>query len=376
MHQRPEAIEQLSEIMPPTEQETTQRSSDPSLRTAHVAVDPLEYPGWDSLLAAHPQASIFHGAAWARVLRHTYGHTPVYICRFDGPQLAELLPIMEVSSRWSGRRGVSLPFTDFCPSLKAAGQDGRALYQAAMDAGRQRRWKYLECRSASDGWTGASPSLSFYGHVIHLAAEVDVLFKQLDSALRRGIRKAEAAGLQVDFSSSSESIQIYYALHCRTRRRHGLPPQPFRFFENIQRHVLDAGQGFVATARLKDQPLAAAVFFCHGRQVLYKFGASDHEFQQLRPNNLMMWAAIKHSAGRGFSTMHLGRTSLANEGLRRFKLAFGASEETVRYCQYDFASKGFVAGADRTEGWFNPVFAHLPLPLLRLAGQILYPHLS
>jgi len=28
------------------------------------------------------------------------------------------------------------------------------------------------------------------------------------------------------------------------------------------------------------------------------------------------------------------------------------------------------------EGWFNRVFAALPLPLLRLAGAILYPQLS
>jgi len=74
--------------------------------------------------------------------------------------------------------------------------------------------------------------------------------------------------------------------------------------------------------------------------------------------------------------LHLGRTSLANEGLRRFKLSLGASEEAVRYCRYDFSSKRFVSDVDRAEGWFNPVFARLPLPLLRLTGRILYPHLS
>jgi len=362
--------------MPPTGHEETKRSSDASLRAAYIAVDPLEYPGWDSLVAAHPQASIFHGTGWARVLRQTYGHTPVYICRFEGQHLAELLPIMEVSSRWTGRRGVSLPFTDFCPALKARDQDGRALYEAAMDSGRQRRWKYLECRSFNDGWAGASPSLAFYGHVIDLAAGVDALLRRLDSAVRRGIRKAEAAGLQVDFSNSSEAMQTFYALHCRTRRRHGLPPQPFRFFENIQRYILDAGQGFVATARLKDQPLAAAVFFSHGRRALYKFGASDHAFQQLRPNNLMMWAAMRHCAMRGVSALHLGRTSLSNEGLRRFKISLGALEETVQYCRYDFSSERFVRDIDRVEGWFNRVFARLPLPMLRLSGAVLYPHLS
>jgi hypothetical protein len=363
-------------MMSQTEDEEIKRSSDQFPSQAPVVVDPLQYPGWDALVAAHPQGSIFHGSGWARVLQQTYGHIPVYMCRFDGQRLAGLLPIMQVASRWTGRRGVSLPFTDFCPTLKASDEDGRTLYEAAMDSGRQRRWKYLECRSESEGWAGASPSLTFHGHVIDLAGGVDDLFKRLDSAVRRGIRKAEAAGMQVDFASSPDSIKTFYALHCRTRRRHGLPPQPFRFFENIQRHVLDTGQGFVATARLKDQPLAAGVFFCHARRALFKYGASDYTFQQLRPNNLMMWTAMRQCATKGASNLHLGRTSLANEGLRRFKLSLGASEETVQYCKYDFSSERFVTDVDRADGWFNQIFARLPSPLLRLTGRILYPHLS
>jgi hypothetical protein len=358
------------------EHEEAKRSSDLPRAEAPVVVDPLQRPEWDSLVEAHPQASIFHGQGWTRVLQQTYGHTPVYICRFDGPKLAGLLPLMEVCSRWTGRRGVSLPFTDFCPALKANAEEAPALYETAMDLGRQRGWKYMECRSVSQGWKGASPSLAFHGHIIDLAGGVDEVFSRLDSAVRRGIRKAEGAGLQVDFSSSWEAVKTFYALHCRTRRRHGLPPQPFRFFENIQRHVLDAGQGFVATARLKEQPLAAGVFFSHGRQALYKFGASDYGFQQLRPNNLMMWAGMRECARRGALALHLGRTSLGNEGLRRFKLSLGASEETVQYCKYDFVAEGFVRDLDRAEGWFNRVFSRLPLPLLRLAGQILYPNLS
>jgi len=376
VHQRAKARQQLFEVMPPIEHETTSQSPGPATKAAYVEVDPLEYPEWDALVAVHAGATVFHGTGWARVLQQTYGHNPVYLCRFDGGRLVELLPIMEVSSRLTGRRGVSLPFTDYCSALRAWDQDGSALYEAAMDSGRRRGWKYLECRSANDGWTGASPSLSFYGHVVDLSVGADGLFKGLGSGIRRGVRKAEAAGLHVDFSNGAEAMRAYYKLHCRTRRQHGLPPQPFRFFENIQRHILGAGRGFVATARLKEQPLAAGVFFCHGRRVLYKFGAADHRFQSLRPSNLMMWAAIKRCAGEGFSALHLGRTSLGNEGLRRFKRAFGATEETVRYCQYDFAAQKFVSAADRTEGWFNAVFARLPLPMLRLAGRILYPHLS
>src|SRR6267378_7660562 len=77
-------------------------------------VNPIEYPDWDSLVAKHSDSSFFHTAAWARVLHETYGHTQWYFCRITEGGLEALLPVMEVSSRWTGRRGVSLPFTDFC----------------------------------------------------------------------------------------------------------------------------------------------------------------------------------------------------------------------------------------------------------------------
>lgn len=341
-----------------------------------VVLDPLQHPNWDALLKAHPQSTIFHCAGWARVLRDTYGHKPVYICRFQGQSLVELLPIMEASSRVTGRRGVSLPFTDYCEPLGENPANFDPLYQAAIKEGRQRRWKYLECRDPSPGWKGATPSISFAAHTIDLTAGPDALFKGLDGSMRRGIRKAESAGLKTEFSTTAEAAEIYYALHCRTRQRHGLPPQPFRFFQNIQRHVLDAAQGYITIVRLKEQPVAAGVFLGRGRQLLYKFGASDFAYQELRPNNLMMWQGIRHGAENGFSILHLGRSSMANAGLRRFKASLGATEEIVPYCEYDFVSNRFGAGIDRAEGWVNHIFGRLPLPLLRLAGQLLYPHLS
>jgi hypothetical protein len=341
-----------------------------------VLVNPLQHPGWDSLLAAHPDACFFHGAAWARVLRETYRHVPVFAACFSGGQLRTLLPLMEVSSPWTGRRGVSLPFMDFCHPLKTAGQDAGKLYEMAMARGRGRGWRYLECRSSDEDWPGSSPSLVFYGHQLDLEAGEKSLFEKLDGSVRRGIKKAQAAGLRIQFDNSLESVETYYALHCRTRRRHGLPPQPFRFFANIQKYLLQPGFGFIATALCENKPAAAAVFLHQGRQALYKFGASDYAFQSMRPNNFVMWEGLCQCAARGCERLHLGRTSLANEGLRRFKLGFGAREQEIKCCKYDFRAGRFVTDADRAEGWFNRVFAFLPPPLLRLAGQLLYPHMS
>jgi hypothetical protein len=339
-------------------------------------VDPLRRPDWDAQVAAHPQSTVFHGSAWARVLRDTYGHRPYYFARFEGRRLTGMLPVMEVSSWLTGRRGVSLPFTDFCPALQGADRNEQNLYEKAMECGRQRGWKFLECRGFNGVWEGSRPSLSFCGHKVDLGAGQEKLFEGMESSVRRGVRKAERTGVTIDFDSGVESMRTFFKLHCGTRRRHGLPPQPWRFFLNIQRRLLGAGQGFIATARLKSLPLAAAVFFHDGRQALYKFGASDYAFQHMRPNNLVMWAAMKRCAERGLAVLHLGRSSISNEGLRRFKLGLGAEEEEIRYAKYDFAAKQFVRDVDRVEGWFNQVFARLPLPVLRLSGAILYQHLS
>lgn len=267
-----------------------------------------------------------------------------------------------------------MPFTDFCRPLTLDGLELEPLYREAVEYGRGRGWTYLECRGRTEHWKGATSSLAFYGHSIDLRPGTQVVYKNFDDALRRGIRKAEASGLQLETAYSVEAMKHYYRLHCVTRRKHGLPPQPWRFFESIGRYLLEQGCGFVVLARRAGRPIAGMVFLHLGTQAIYKYGASEPAFQSLRPNNLLMWEGIKRCAAMGIERLHLGRTSLANLGLRRFKLAFGAVEEPMECQRYDFGSGSFVKDADRTESWVTHGFRLLPLPLLRLAGRWLYPH--
>jgi Acetyltransferase (GNAT) domain len=347
-----------------------ERSSSRLAASGPVTLNPLASAAWDGLVATHADATFFHTTAWARVLNEAYGHIPAYfVGRGAG---AALLPIMEVNSPWLGRRGVSLPFTDWCPALGAAPE----LFGRALEHGRARGWRYFETRGGVGPGRDTQPSVAFHGHSIDLTVGEARLFDNLEASVRRGIRKATASPLRIEHSATLETMREYYALHCRTRRRQGVPPQPWRFFEAIARHALAAGHGAVISARLDGRMVAGAVFLHHGVEAIYKFGASDSAFQEHRPNNLIMWEAIRHYAARGCRALHLGRTSLANEGLRRFKLGFGAREERLEYFRYDYSAGRFVAVADRAHHWMNGVFRALPLPLLRLLGARLYPHLA
>jgi len=339
-------------------------------------VNPLAEDKWDESISAHPGATFFHTTAWARVLHGTYGHTPVYFTNRWCDPSGSLLPVMEVNSVWLGRRGVSLPFADRCAPLSANPEDAEELFNQALEYGRARGWRSFETRGGVGLGRGSAASVAYFGHTLDLAGGEKHLFDSMDSAVRRSIRKAEASSLSVEWSSEPLAMQEYYSLHCRTRRRHGLPPQPYSFFDAILRHVLKPGHGSTVLARKGGRLAAGAIFFQHGAGAIYKFGASDVAYHEHRPNNLILWEAIKYYAGRGCGVLDLGRTSLGNDGLRRFKLGFGASEERLEYCRFDYEKGRFMSGTDRSETWLNNLFGMLPVPALRLVGAWVYPHLA
>lgn len=339
-------------------------------------LNPLQLADWDQRMAAHPQAAFFHGAAWARVLTDTYGYAPVYLATSQPDGLSGVLPLMEVDSWLTGRRGVSLPFTDECEPLCGDRDTFQKLFQHALKLGRERGWKYVECRGGEAFFRGDPASLEHYTHCIKikLPADENLLFAGLDGPVRRAIRKAEKAGVKVEVSRELTAMKVFYSLLVKTRKRHGLPPQPFSLFQNIFRHVLLPNMGVVIVARKEHTPVGAAVYFQWGNRAIYKYGASDERYQHLRGNNLVMWEAVKWCRRQGLDGLHLGRTSLANAGLRKFKLGWGAEEGKIAYYKFDLRRQQFVVEQDETEGWHNRVFRSAPVLASRLAGRLLYRH--
>ena len=348
--------------------------TDPAAAEPTRRSNPLDSPGWDKLVLSHPDACFFHGSAWARVLQESYGYRPFYFATFDDHRLMTLLPTMEVNSWLTGRRGVSLPFTDSCPPLVSFATAPGSLFDQVIACGRARGWRYWQGRSARKLFSWAPASLAFYGHTLNLSVGEDQLFANLHSSVRRAIRKARKDGVQVELSRSLEALKAYYALHCLTRQRQGLPPQPFRFFESLHRHVLSANLGQVSLARCGGKAIAGAVFFHFGRQTIYKYAASDMAFQSARGANLVLWEAIRWYASQGSWQLDLGRTERANDGLRRFKLGWGTEEHLIEFIRYDLRKRRFVLENDVTLGWHNGAFSRLPLSLSRIIGACLYRH--
>lgn len=332
---------------------------------------------WDQLVLAHPSSSFFHSSAWARVLAKTYGHKPFYLRLTSDGQTAALLPLMEVSSRLTGRRGVCLPFSDFAaPLVFSQGSEGELL-RCVGELAQERQWRHAEIRGGLDHVVAAPGTATFHGHTLDLRGGEETVFANLKSSTRRAIRKAKNHRLTIRVDHSESALRDFYNLHILTRRRHGVPPQPWTFFRSIQEEVLDRQLGFVVSARHADRCLAAAVYFSWGTSALYKFAASDHRSLHRRPNHLVMWEAIKLLIADGVSSLHLGRTASSDEGLRRFKLSWGTIEEPLPYLRLDTVTRLFASAQQKDSFALQQrLFAKLPLALNVLAGNLIYPHLD
>jgi hypothetical protein len=91
----------------------------------------------------------------------------------------------------------------------------------------------------------------------------------------------------------------------------------------------------------------------------------------------VLWRAIEHLCAGGCELLDFGRTSLHNEGLRRFKLGWATDEHMITYRRFETRKSRWTAAADRAParlyGW---MFRAMPVTLNRLAGAVLYPHLD
>ena len=336
-------------------------------------INPLNYAGWNELLETNPHSSFFHTANWAQVLAESYGFTPLYFCRIEHERMVSLLPMMEVDSWLTGRRGVSLPFTDAVPVIAGTTEAVDELFELSAAHGRQRQWKYFEFRPGSDLFTGEKQHAVFVNHQLPLDNTEEQLFKQFRESTRRNIKIAYKNRIEVIFSASFRAVKEFYRLNCSARKDHGLPPQPFRFFANLQKHALKKGLGMIANGISKGKVISSNIYLFHKNRAFYKFGANDRKHMNLRSSYLAMWEAIRYFLSKGFDLLDFGRTDADDAGLLQFKRGWGTDEIPVNYYRYDLRREAFVGSAGGMKTSYS-ICKYMPLPALRLVGWGLYRH--
>ena len=282
---------------------------------------------------------------------------------------------MEIDSILTGKRGVSLPFSDECRLISENRHQFNKLTEFIYEYGKNNGWKHVELRGGEDWLAGSLVKDYHYTHSIDLNKDLNRIFTAFKSNVKRNIKRAEKEQLEVAIGNSWNTMKVFYKLNCVTRKRHGLPPQPLLFFRNIYENIILKQKGIILIALYHRKIIAGAIFFNFKNNAIYKYGASDKDFQKYRPNNLVIWEAIKWYYHRDFKSFSFGRSGPQNKGLLQFKRGWGTQEKKLHYYKYDLRKDCFAFNEADFKTSYG-IFRHMPLPLLRITGKILYRHVG
>jgi lipid II:glycine glycyltransferase (peptidoglycan interpeptide bridge formation enzyme) len=341
-------------------------------------IDPIADPRWAAFVEWHPQASIFHTPGWLGALQRTYDYQPVaYTTSPPGQELRNGIPFCRISTWLTGRRLVSLPFSDHCAPLAENSEDLERLLASLQRELKTEKWQYVEIRPGYSDLPIRSDftmTEAFYLHSLDLRPSLDELFRSFHKdCVQRKIKRAGREGLSYDAGNSDSLLEEFYGLLIQTRKRQGLPPQPLEWFRNLIACFGDRVQ--IRIASKNRSAVAGIITLIHKKALVYKYGCSDRRFNNLGGTQLLFWNAIQEARKDQLLVLDLGRSDAENSGLIKFKDRWGAERSPLLYFRCALRPSSRV-GRTWQLNLARHVFSHVPSPFLAAVGRLLYRHIG
>ncbi len=338
-------------------------------------IDPLRDPRWPGLLEQHPLGSVFHSRGWLEALKRTYGYEPVaYTTTAPKTPLKNGWVFCRVRSWLTGRRLVSLPFSDHCDALLGNPEDLQEISKILKRDCAKDHWRYIECRLASGQQVPENfeKSEEFCLHKLDLQPELDELFRGLHkNSTQRKIRRAEREAITYEEGRSERLLDQFYRLLVLTRRRHRVPPQPRKWFCSLL--GLFGDQLEIRVASREKTPVAGIITLQFKNTLVYKYGATDERFLRLGGIQMLLWRAIADAKERGVQEFDLGRSDLHAKGLIVFKDRLGAAHSTLSYFRYPKRTGSTAPFFDRMLPR-ERCLSYIPIRVITFGGRLLYRH--
>jgi hypothetical protein len=340
-------------------------------------INPVQDPRWNALVESHPLASVFHRASWLQSLHRAYGYEPMAIstCSPSLP-LTNALLFCRVKSWLTGRRYVSLPFSDHCDPLVDGAQPINDLLQHMKNMVDGTGWKYVEIRPtelAPTNETSYGRSNSYYLHRLDLRRTKQDLFRSFHKdCVQRKIKRAEKESLFYEEGNSDVLLRKFYWLLVKSRRRQNLPPQPLLWFRCL---ISSFGKSLKIRLASKDgEPVASILTLAHRQVMTYKYGCADCRFNRFGGMALLFWRTIEEATEKGLEELDMGRSDTDNPGLVAFKEHWGAKRYLLNYWRYPFESAQ-VESRIKVR-MVRKMFSVSPTWPLTAAGRLLYRHIG
>lgn len=157
---------------------------------------------------------------------------------------------------------------------------------------------------------------------VNVARSDEELFKIFKTDARNYIRQFERRGATIEQAEpDDEFAEDYYNQLIDVFAKQGLvPTYSLEKVKCLLRHL--AGKGKVLCLRVRDETgisIATSIFLGYNSKFFFWGGASYRSGQHYRPNEYMIWTAIKYWRDKGMQTFDM-------VGVRDYKRKFGSQE--------------------------------------------------
>ncbi len=168
-------------------------------------IDPIADPAWLAFIEASPSSEVFHHPRWLELLRSQYGYEFQACVAANGRGIEAGIPLARIESRLTGRRLVSLPFSDVCLPAVSGGADpvasaalGMALAEEADRDGLE-----LTVHGELEGIPGAFVQHRFYRHLLQLSEDAAEVERGYSKSQLGAMKKARREGLRGNAAPTS-----------------------------------------------------------------------------------------------------------------------------------------------------------------------------
>ncbi|MDD5368283.1 MAG: GNAT family N-acetyltransferase [Anaerolineaceae bacterium] len=327
-------------------------------------------PEWLNFIETRPEATFFHHPAWINLLSECYHFESfIVVLRNEHGKIIGGIPFIEIPGIF-GKKWVSLPFTDHCAPLYEGTNTLHKLSSTIISLNAIReiprlelRWKY-----PLDPLAGMDPI--YVLSQLKLNRNPEVVASRIRHKYFRKVNAAQERGVSTKMGVGINQLKEFYELHVRTRRKHGVPVQPWNYFKLLHEQVLTAGFGFLISAYLHQACVAAAVFLSWNKTLIYKYSTTNQEGRRSLATDLILWNAICWGCENGLQVLDMGRTDISDIGLLDFKKRWGSETTSLPYSF--IPDQETRKKADPMVSLMKLVIRHSPIWVCRLSGELFY----
>jgi len=285
---------------------------------------------WGDMLEQYPDRTLFQSGAWLRFLESTQHGELVFAVLQEGNSILGLF--VGIIIRRLGVRILGSPFPGWTTSYMGFVLRPEVSRLDALNALRVFAFRDLKClhlelmdRRIDARTLGDSYGVRIYhGFEIDLRTDEEQLFTNMAPPCRRCIRKAMRCGIAVEEASDAEFVRDYYTqLEYVFAKQALTPTYGIDRVSAMVRHLHSRGNLLLLRAFDADRHcIATGIFPASHDRAYFWGGASWRTFQHLRPNEILMWYAIRYWKKRGIQFFDMG-------GAGEYKRKYGGYEISV-----------------------------------------------